>query len=406
MKNIDFKITGSIYTAAEFEQHVTETENVISTSDIAFDEANLNQVSEGIAVYAAGSDFYIDSGVADAYVLSPVGSRKTPPAYFNGMQVRFRPTNINTGASTVNVNSLGIKNIKLADGSTNPAAGDIDTIGDVVLRYDGTSFIIVLDSPLTAGIAPLSVIPRGYIDGLILSNDTDTDHDIKMEVGMCRDTGDTQTISLGSAIVKRIDANWAAGTGNGGFPSTLTLSNNTWYHFFIIAKPDNTTDAGFDTSLTATNLLTDATGYTKYRRVGSVLTNGSANIIQFVQIENEFLLKDPVCDVNVTNPGTSANLRTLSVPLGIKIIPIYSAMYLFTAVEATGYYIVTSPDQNDTAPSATLYDIEGSFGSTTGTSKQIFTNTSSQIRTRCSLTGASTDEVITTFGWIDNRGKE
>ena len=74
------------------------------------------------------------------------------------------------------------------------------------------------------------------------------------------------------AITKQIDVTpWVAGTNAGGFPSLLTLTADTWYHLFIIKNPSSgVVDAGFDSNLSATNLLNDATGFTRFRRVGSV----------------------------------------------------------------------------------------------------------------------------------------
>ena len=102
-----------------------------------------------------------------------------------------------------------------------------------------------------------------------MSNATDTAHDIQITPGFARDSADATNLKRATTLIKQIDANWAEGTNAGGFPSGLTLSNSTWYHFFVIHKTaDGTVDAGFDTSTTASNLLADATGYSAYRRVG------------------------------------------------------------------------------------------------------------------------------------------
>lgn len=112
-------------------------------------------------------------------------------------------------------------------------------------------------------------LPKGYINGLTIANNgSDPEHDIDIAVGDCRDFANTKNIKLTSAITKQIDANWAEGAAAGGFPSSLTLSNTTWYRVFVILKSDGTIDAGYDTSATAANLLSDATGYAEYRQVG------------------------------------------------------------------------------------------------------------------------------------------
>lgn len=79
-----------------------------------------------------------DTGSADAYAVAPSPSISS---YVTGQIVVLRPVNTNTGASTINVNTLGTKNIKLMDGS-NPTAGMIKTTAAHVLVYDGTNFIL------------------------------------------------------------------------------------------------------------------------------------------------------------------------------------------------------------------------------------------------------------------------
>lgn len=142
------KVDGNTISASEFNQ-LAEIDNLISTSGQTPSLTNLEQISTGSARYSSAGQFYTDSGIANAYVLSPVSPFKSPVSatagegYFNGMVVIYRPGNPNTGPSTVNVNGAGVKNIKKADGTTDPDRGQISTTEDIVLRYNGTSFVIV-----------------------------------------------------------------------------------------------------------------------------------------------------------------------------------------------------------------------------------------------------------------------
>ena len=63
-----------------------------------------------------------DTGVANAYVVA-FTAPLVPTTYVDKMQVRIRikSGNTNTGASTINVNGLGVKSIKQRDGSALPA---------------------------------------------------------------------------------------------------------------------------------------------------------------------------------------------------------------------------------------------------------------------------------------------
>lgn len=107
----------------------------------------------GVATLDADVRYYAaDAGANDTYVitLSPV-----PSAYTAGMKISFKANTANTGAATINVNSLGAKtivkyvNTTLADGDI--AAGQLCT-----LIYDGTNF--VLQSPISNVAPAISVI--------------------------------------------------------------------------------------------------------------------------------------------------------------------------------------------------------------------------------------------------------
>jgi hypothetical protein len=124
-------------------------------------------------------------------------------------------------------------------------------------------------------------LPRGYLSGMGLSNATDTAHDITVAVGEVRDNANAVDIVLASAMTKRIDATWASGSGNGGLASGVSLGNNTWYHVHAIVV-SGSADIGFDTSITAANLVANNSA-SAFRRIGAVLTDGSANILNFIQ---------------------------------------------------------------------------------------------------------------------------
>ena len=82
-------------------------------------------------------DYGIESGSVNTYAVAmPV----TQTAYVTGMCVCFVPGNDNTGASTINIDSLGAKSIKRPDG-TAVEAGDLLTTQTLELRYDGTNFV-------------------------------------------------------------------------------------------------------------------------------------------------------------------------------------------------------------------------------------------------------------------------
>ena len=92
-----------------------------------------------------------DTGVADAYVIAPAPAITT---YAAGQTFNFFAVNANTGASTLNVNGLGVKAIQL--NGTALVAGDIGA-GDLVrVVYDGTGFQLPV-FPANLSLSGLSV---------------------------------------------------------------------------------------------------------------------------------------------------------------------------------------------------------------------------------------------------------
>jgi hypothetical protein len=256
---------------------------------------------------------------------------------------------------------------------------------------------------------PALVASRGFIDGLITSNGTDAAHDIDTAVGECMDSTNSTLMRLASSITKQIDVDWAEGTAAGGFPSALTLSIDTWYHFFVIAKTDGTVDAGWDTSLSATNLLADATGYTLFRRVASHLTDASANIISFLQNGDRFRWFGQPIDIALGNPGTSAVLGALSTPLGIQTIALINARLADSSAAGITTLYISEIAQEDKAAgtgSAGMSLITGVEADEATAQFDVFTDTSSQIRTRISVSTADHSVQIKTVGWLDFRGKQ
>ena len=124
MQDLNDKITGNTLTATEWNEVPSEIQNVIEALGQTLSSGDLNQLGKGIAGYVANANFYTDTGIADAYVLTKIGSKQAATAYTNGFQASFLAGNTNTGASTVNIAGLGIKNIKTSSGG-NPVAGDI-----------------------------------------------------------------------------------------------------------------------------------------------------------------------------------------------------------------------------------------------------------------------------------------
>ena len=211
-------------------------------------------------------------------------------------------------------------------------------------------------------------------------------------------------------ITKRIDAVWAVGTGNGGRASAVSLSANTTYHFFLITKADGTADAGWDTSLTATNLLADATGYIYYRRVMSIKTDASANIPQFTQRGNYFHLHEPTqtrARANIT--VTTAQTQTTSAPTGLDTITahIQSMMSGETGSTKDFWGLLSSLSVTDIVPTSTIHNAQGrrrsSHSADVMNRNEVPLNSSAQFRSRWSATDTKIWWTVMFVAYTDTR---
>jgi hypothetical protein len=97
----------------------------------------INSAGADVPVKAGFSvDYAADAGSTDAYAVTLVPS---PATYSTGMVICFKANTANTGAATLNVNSLGAKNI-LKHHDQTLADGDIEAGQLVTVRYDGTQW--------------------------------------------------------------------------------------------------------------------------------------------------------------------------------------------------------------------------------------------------------------------------
>ena len=244
------------------------------------------------------------------------------------------------------------------------------------------------------------VYPQGYISGLTLST-AGASTTFAVATGEATDSTFSAVMNLGSSLSKTTSA-WAVGSGNGAL-DTGAIAASTWYHVFLIKRLDTgVVDVLVSLSPTAPTM---PTSYTVFRRIGSMKTDGSSKWTLFHQFGSTFLWDVRVQDINQTNPGVAAVLSTLTVPTGIQVDAIIDA-YAYCGAGSSGFYLYTSPDESDQTPSAAANTFNGAGSSLAGGSGRltIRTNTSAQIRTRCSASVASTFVAANTVGWIDLRG--
>lgn len=246
--------------------------------------------------------------------------------------------------------------------------------------------------------APIAVL-QGYLFGCTMST-PGASTSMTVQPGFACDSTGSRIMKLLASTTKTTGA-WAA--GNAGGLDTGTIANNAWYHWHII---QNTTsgvvDVLFSLSATAPTL---PIGYSAFRRIGSMKTNASGQWLGFSQLGDEFLWATASGDVYLNGTlSITAQIVALSVPLVIKPIARLRG-FGFSVNGGTGI-LVTSPDEADQTTGSPFgnYTCYMHVASTYNSwMADVRVDASSQVRVRAN--GGSSTIAISTYGWIDTRGR-
>jgi hypothetical protein len=133
------------------------------------DAATVNQIQSNAPAFQAS-----DTGTANAHViaLSPAIT-----AYAAGQKITFKSGSASTGASTLNVNTVGVKALKKLH-DQDIASGDIESGSIVTAVYDGTNFQVtsqLASEPADAGAAYAGVLQANanFVDQVIFGPSID-----------------------------------------------------------------------------------------------------------------------------------------------------------------------------------------------------------------------------------------
>lgn len=327
-----------------------------------------------------------------------------PPftTYFENMQMEIGVPSINTvGNPVVAVDAMAAKTIVDAGGNAlRPGALVSKHILVYNVAYNG---FVCMNPYLT-----FNNFPAGYIFNMALSNNATTTK-LDVAAGRCRDSTDVIDIYLNTPVTAGLiqtSGSWAAGNTQNKLDAGVR-ANNTWYHVFAIRR-DSDGNGDFIFSLSSTS-PTLPLGYTKFRRIGAVRTDGSGNIIPFYQIDSEFYWVTPILDMsNGTFSIANRTLYTLSTPTGVRCKASFNIQAGIAGRSNTIY--VTTPDAADQVISFTVSPLSsftsllaaGGVGGVSARQLDMWTNTSSQIGVIAQSADAGC--YIATLGWRDPRG--
>jgi len=211
--------------------------------------------------------------------------------------------------------------------------------------------------------------PTGYMYGFkTYNNTTNPTYQIDIEAGVCRDAADTTDLVLTSTLTLDITQSGANGLDTG--------SEGTWYWYYIyvIYNPTTTTYASL-LSLSSTS-PTLPSGYTKYRRIGSVINNGSSDFFMFNYWSDlgreRYCSYDEEDEDNIEMLTNGAATSWTDIYLGARIPPTGLFIYLMCRYTAQNYDQSAAMRNKDSSQGDPPFIIYAGANSNAATSAAVF----------------------------------
>src|SRR3546814_480124 len=180
--------------------------------------------------------------------------------------------------------------------------GPIFGVGKGVMAWNGSVYVP-------------NNLPTRYRAGGTLTPSTTS---VAVAPGRWRSADDAADIILASALTKNLQTAGAWGAGNnqnGLFSGARTAS--TWYHVYAVQRTSNgAVDVGLSSSYPPVDL---PSGWDKWRRLGSVYSTETNNVLAYVHVGNEFIWPNVRQTAN-NAPLTHGPIHNLDVPRGLGAI--------------------------------------------------------------------------------------
>lgn len=226
-----------------------------------------------------------------------------PGSYFAGMTVKILIDTTNPGATTLNLNVLGAKNI-LKNVSQALAPGDL-VAGDIAtLIYDGTQFQLQRRNGAAVIASSRNLIIKPDAGA------TTSKADITVDEMVLKDANGGTFVAAAVSVTADITASGVNGLDTG------SEAANTWYYFWLIYN-GTTVASLISVSSTAPTL---PSGYTFKALAGVVRNDGSSNFVAFRQA-------DRTVWVDTTNAHAAGSAAYVSVSLASFVPPLTKSVF-------------------------------------------------------------------------------
>jgi hypothetical protein len=379
----------SVYTKTTFTATASQTTFSV-TYTVGFMDVYLNGVKLTVTDFTATNGTTVVLAVAAALNDIVETVAWTVSTTLNPALGIASATSLALGGATIGTNALAVTGTAAISGViTGPTAA----AGTNTTQLATTAFV---QSAL--------VLPNNYISNLLLST-AGSSATFGIAVGVAMDSTNVALMTLASAYTKTTSA-WALGTAAGSL-DTGTIANTTWYHVWLIQRSDTgVVDVLISTSATAPTM---PASYDRKRRIGSMLTDGSAQWVSFTQNGDLFTWYTPLGDISV-NQTTSQTARVVNVPTGVQVVAKLRFFYNVSATENITLLVSSIAEGGLTSSSSATGQLSGAargqpaIASPSGNELAVLTNTSAQVNFVAN--GYSTAPVmrVGAFAWIDERG--
>jgi hypothetical protein len=167
---------------------------------------------------------------------------------------------------------------------------------------------------------------------------------------------------------------------------------------FVISNDDGSlVDAGFSSDINAADI---PPGYTKKRRVGSILTDSSSNIIFFRQDGNRFTIPG-ITEFSATGVSSIFTSLAITTPSGLNTGALITFIATFPLSSTTNMEYFTRDATMATGRQVLSTDRDSGNSAGDSNSDVVITDLIQQIQFRANVVNSNCRLDIICYGWID-----